>query len=266
MFERIRTQAERALAEFRVRATAAARPSGVLPEGSSSIFVDAPPSVVCKTISDPAKPFATGSPFVDMTTGDDRTRRAGTVYRWTFDVPFGESLSLEAVVTEWEENARFAYRATSGWPMEAVNTLEPEGDGTRRTSTFRYRLPDPWRWLLPRRAVVFGVRHILRTIRRYAEAEHRGRDRSTITLIEFSADIDAPPAEVVRVVDSIQFHETADDCQFRPQSLRSRDSAVYAADDEGLDEYYCGLQGADTCRVILVGDVSLPDHVRVKKA
>lgn len=59
------------------------------------------------------------------------------------------------------------------------------------------------------------------------------------------------------VVDSVQFHETADQWQFRTQTLRLGDSSVYTFDEDGIYEYYCGLQGEDTCGVVLVGDVSL---------
>lgn len=59
------------------------------------------------------------------------------------------------------------------------------------------------------------------------------------------------------VVDSVQFHETADQWQFRTQTLRPGDSAVYTFDEDGIYEYYCGLQGENTCGVVLVGDVSL---------
>lgn len=170
-----------------------------LSEVSASIYVDAPPSVVFETIADPEKPFTTANPLIDMTVVGDQTYGVGTVYRWTFNVPLGASLSLEEVVTEWVENERFAYRAISGWPMEAVNTLESEGGGTRLASTFRYRLPKPWCWLLPRRAVAVGVHGVVRNIRRYAEAEYRDRTLDATTLIEFDVNIDAPPAEVFRV-------------------------------------------------------------------
>lgn len=63
------------------------------------------------------------------------------------------------------------------------------------------------------------------------------------------------------VVDSVQFHDAADQWQFRTQTLRPGDSAVYAFDQEGIYEYYCGLQGEETCGVILVGDVSLSDSL-----
>ncbi|MFC6764553.1 cupredoxin domain-containing protein [Natrinema soli] len=59
------------------------------------------------------------------------------------------------------------------------------------------------------------------------------------------------------VVDSVQFHDVADQWQLRTQVLRSGDSAVYEFSEEGIYEYYCGLQGEDMCGVVLVGDVSL---------
>ena len=59
------------------------------------------------------------------------------------------------------------------------------------------------------------------------------------------------------VVDSVQFHDSADEWQLRTQTIRSGDSAVYAFEEEGIYEYYCGLQGEEMCGAILVGDVSL---------
>lgn len=61
------------------------------------------------------------------------------------------------------------------------------------------------------------------------------------------------------IVDSVQFHDDAEQWQFRTQTLRPGDSAVYEFDQEGIYEYYCGFQGKETCGVVLVGDVSLPD-------
>jgi plastocyanin len=63
------------------------------------------------------------------------------------------------------------------------------------------------------------------------------------------------------VVDSVQFHDTADEWQFRTQTLRSGDSAVYSFDSDGIYEYYCGLQGEEMCGVILVGDISLSESL-----
>lgn len=63
------------------------------------------------------------------------------------------------------------------------------------------------------------------------------------------------------VVDSVQFHGKADEWQFRTQTLRPGDSAVYAFDESGIYEYYCRLYGKEMCGVILVGDVSLSDSL-----
>lgn len=59
------------------------------------------------------------------------------------------------------------------------------------------------------------------------------------------------------IIDSIQFHDVADEWQFRTQTLQPGDSAVYAFEQEGIYEYYCGLHGKSACGVVLVGDVSL---------
>lgn len=61
------------------------------------------------------------------------------------------------------------------------------------------------------------------------------------------------------VVDSVQFHDAAEQWQFRTQSLGPDDSAVFAFDQGEIYEYYCGLQREETCGVILIGDVSLHD-------
>lgn len=59
------------------------------------------------------------------------------------------------------------------------------------------------------------------------------------------------------VVDSIQFCATVAEWQFRTQTLRSGDGAVYTLGEEGIYEHYCGPQGEDTCGVVRMGDVSL---------
>lgn len=66
---------------------------------------------------------------------------------------------------------------------------------------------------------------------------------------------------VDHALDSVQFHDVASDWQFRTQTLRPGDSAVYTFDDEGIYEYYCRLQGEDACGVVLVGDVSLSESL-----
>lgn len=200
MLEGMRSRIDRTLHSISERVP---RPRGTaddLRELRESVHVEAPPSVVFETIADPEKPFVTSNPLVDVTVVGEQSAGVGTVYRWTFDVPFGSSLALEEVVTDWVEDERFGYRATSGWPVEAVNTLHPEGNGTSLTSTFRYRLPGTWRWVLPRRFVRFGIREVLRKIRLYAEAGDDRRDGPVRRLIEFAVDVDAPPEEVFAVV------------------------------------------------------------------
>lgn len=76
-----------------------------------------------------------------------------------------------------------------------------------------------------------------------------------------------PPSNVIwkntgsvnHSVDSVQFHETANQWQLQTQTLRPEDSVVYAFDQEGIYEYYCSIHGKDMCGAILVGDVSLPE-------
>lgn len=60
---------------------------------------------------------------------------------------------------------------------------------------------------------------------------------------------------------SVRFHDVAADWQFRTQTFQSGDSTVYAFDEEGIYEYYCGSRGKDVCGVVLVGDVSLSDSL-----
>lgn len=68
-------------------------------------------------------------------------------------------------------------------------------------------------------------------------------------------------SSTAHIVTSVQFHNVAEQWHFRTQTLRPNDSAIYAFDQEGIYEYYCGLQGEDMCGVILVGDVSLSDSL-----
>lgn len=63
------------------------------------------------------------------------------------------------------------------------------------------------------------------------------------------------------IVDSVQFHDSAEQWNFRTQVLRPGDSAVYTFNQDGIYEFYCGLQGKDMCGVILVGDVSLAESL-----
>jgi uncharacterized protein YndB with AHSA1/START domain len=99
------------------------------------------------------------------------------------------------VVTEWVEPERFAYRAVSGWEMEAVNALAPEDGGTRIAFTLRYRLPDVWGGLIPRPL----VRLAFANLRRRVEPGEPGAS-DDVALLRFTVDIAAPPTEVFWVV------------------------------------------------------------------
>src|SRR5829696_2459050 len=132
---------------------------------------DAPPQTVFWAIADPRKPFLTSNPFTTMTIAGDQTSGVGTVYRWTFELPFGPTFRIDEVVTEWVEPERFAYRAVSGWEMEAVYALAPEDGGTRITFTLRYRFPGVWGRLIPRPLVRLGLRLAFANLRKRVEPE-----------------------------------------------------------------------------------------------
>ena len=132
----------------------------------ATIHINAPRERVFATITDPRKTFLTGNPVTQMDVGSRRTSGVGTVYRWSFTLPLGLRFAFNEVVTEWVEPERLAYRAVSGWEMEAVNVLSPEGGGTRATFTLRYRLAGLWWWLLPKWLVRLGCRRALSNVRR----------------------------------------------------------------------------------------------------
>ena len=80
------------------------------------IHIDAPPEVVWAYMAD--LPFLRALPFTTLEViGKPVT--VGTIYRWTFALPLGLTFRFDEVVTEWVENERIAYRAVSGWKMEA---------------------------------------------------------------------------------------------------------------------------------------------------
>lgn len=200
MLSQILSRAKQKLTVLQNLVTTCGRPAEVRREVSTSIYVDAPSAVVFETVTDPAKPFLTANPVTEMTVVGDQTRGAGTVYRWTFRAPVGPALTFDEVVTEWVKDERVTYRAISGWEMKAETVVTPEAGGTRVTFTLRYRLPRVLNWVLPRWLDRRGVNRAVRNIRRHAEAQYHDRPVGAPALIEFSVDIDAPPAEVFRVV------------------------------------------------------------------
>lgn len=144
-------------------------------EVTITAHVDAPPETVFAAIADPRKPFLTSNPFTTMAIGGERAMGVATVYRWTFKLPFSPTFQFDEVVTEWLEPEKFAYRAVTGWKMEAVNALAPEDGSTRITFSLRYRLPTSWGWLLPRPLVRLGLRLVFANLRKCVEPVERGR-------------------------------------------------------------------------------------------
>lgn len=175
---------------------------GRLREVTVSARIGAPPEAVFAAVSDPRKPFLTDNPFTTMTVVGDQTRGAGTVYRWTFTLPLGLRLRFDEVVTEWAEGERFAYRATSGWEMEAVTALAPLDGGTLVTFTLRYRLPGLWHHLMPRWLVAASIWRAIANIghRVGEEPAGTGTPAGAVPVVEFVVNIAAPPREVFRVV------------------------------------------------------------------
>ena len=157
------------------------------------VHVGAPPGVVFSAIADPRKPFLTSNPFTSMTVVGERTAGVGTMHRWTFKLPLGLTFRFEEVVTEWIELKRFAYRAVSGWEMQAVNALAPEDGGTEITFTLSYRFPGLWRWLIPRPLVRLGLRLAFANLRRRVEEDSSADER--VMLMQSQGDYVALASE-----------------------------------------------------------------------
>lgn len=121
-----------------------------------SRWIDAPPEPVFAAVADPRKPFLTDNPIVRMEVVSQQTEGVGTVYRWSFFLPFGLHFAFDEVVTAWEPGHRFAYKAVTGWDMVAKTSAEPEAGGTRVTFTMDCRLPLPFS-LLPQWVLNFGT-------------------------------------------------------------------------------------------------------------
>lgn len=95
------------------------------------------------------------------------------MYRWKFTLPLGLRFRFDEIVTEWAEPERLAYRAVSGWDMEASALFEPDGSGTRETFTLRYRAPSPWNWLMPAWLIAWDIRSALVKIDKSVAREKR---------------------------------------------------------------------------------------------
>ncbi len=134
------------------------------------VHIDAPPEVVWPYMDD--LPFLRALPFTTLEVIGEPVN-VGTKYRWTFALPLGLTFRLDEVVTEWVENERIAYRAISGWAMEAGPVLTPERGGTRFRFTLRYRLPGLWK-LTPHWLMELGCRQGLKNLKKMIEANPKG--------------------------------------------------------------------------------------------
>ena len=135
-----------------------------------STDIAADPARVFELIGDPRKPFITVNPMVRLTIVSAVSRGVGTIYRWSFGLPWGGSrIGFDEEVTEWIEGQRFAYRAISGWAMRASTELGPVPAGTHVIFSLEYRLPWPWGLLVPHWLEVLGARRALANMKRIAE-------------------------------------------------------------------------------------------------
>lgn len=113
-------------------------------------------------------PFLAALPFTTLEV-IGKSVSVGTKYRWTFALPLGLTFRFDEMVTEWVENERIAYRANSGWEMEAGPVLAPERGGTRFNFTLPYRFPGFWR-LTPDWLIQLGCRQGLENLPEMIEA------------------------------------------------------------------------------------------------
>lgn len=139
---------------------------------AGSIWVEASPEVVFRTIAEPVAPLLPkGGPRLAIL---DTPGAVGSRYRWEFH-RLGFHFRLDSEVTESRFGERLAFRSLIGWEMEAETDLQAERGGTRLTYRMRYRFPAPLRWLIPGPLIRLGVWHGLHKIKAMAEESVRVR-------------------------------------------------------------------------------------------
>ena len=99
---------------------------------SSEVTIDRPPRAVYEALLDPDR-YAKWTPMTDMAFDDDGPRRVGQ--RGHFQMKEGPIKGrLEMEIVELEPDRRIGFRVTHpNLDWVAVNTLQPEGSGTRLT-------------------------------------------------------------------------------------------------------------------------------------
>ena len=139
------------------------------------VYVDAPPEAVWSQMAE--LPFLSTLPLLRTSMSVvGRPVGGGTIYKWSFRLPFGPTFRFDELVTEWVEGERISYRALSGWAMEFRAALAPEGSGTRFRIQLLYSLPFPWR-LVPPGLIRLGCRKGLEILRRDAESKAKAPAR-----------------------------------------------------------------------------------------
>ncbi|MFZ3078114.1 MAG: SRPBCC family protein [Bellilinea sp.] len=145
------------------------------------IHIDAPREAVWAYMAD--LPFVRALPFTTMEVIGEPVN-VGTVNRLTFALPFGVTFRFDEVVTEWVENERIAYRAISGWAMEAEAVLKPEDGGTCFRFTLHYRFPGLWK-LTPHWLMELGCRQGLKNLKKMIEAKPKKKGMENAYPTEF---------------------------------------------------------------------------------
>jgi uncharacterized protein YndB with AHSA1/START domain len=99
---------------------------------SSEVTIDRSPRAVYEALLDPAR-YAEWTPMTDMAFDDDGPPRVGQ--RGHFQMAEGPIKGrLEMEITELEPDRKISFRATHpSLDWVAVNTIVPEGSGTRLT-------------------------------------------------------------------------------------------------------------------------------------
>ena len=135
------------------------------------IYVDAPPEAVWSQMAE--LPFLSTLPLLTVSMSVvGRPVGVGTIYKWSFRLPFGPTFRFDELVTEWVTAEQIGYRALSGWAMEFHAALAAEGSGTRFRIQLLYSLPFPWR-LVPPGLIRLGCRQGLEILRRDVESRVR---------------------------------------------------------------------------------------------
>lgn len=137
-----------------------------MPRLTASLRIEADPMRVFEVCKAPAVPLLpTGGPRLVVL---DEPGAVGSRYRWEFR-RWGVLGRLESAVTRSEPGRQLSFRGQAGWEMEADLLLTPQEGGTRLLFRMQYRLPFPFRWLVPGGLIRLGVWHALHKVK--AEAE-----------------------------------------------------------------------------------------------